>query len=149
MFCCGLIVLCTTPACFSTFLSTYYRPYSSWNFNILVYLGVSNIKNRLLQNNLLSSVICWTNSHLNTAAVAGNSITFLGWKSIEIYENNDTTNFDLLSQHCTSTFLCEQTFIKKYWWFDWWSMIAIIASFRQDFKLKKWVFVHEDQMNDS
>ena len=39
---------------------------------------VSNVKIQLLQNNLLTAVTCWTNSHLNTAAVAINSIAFLG-----------------------------------------------------------------------
>ena len=100
------------------------------------------MKNCHLQNNLLTAVICWTNSHLNTAAVTVNSITFLGWKSIEIYENYDITSCNsqkrwlFLSQYCTSTFLCEQTFIKEYWWFDWWSMIAFVASFRQDLDSK-------------
>jgi len=28
-------------------------------------------------------------------------------------------------------------------------MIAIVASCRQDFKPKKWAFVHKDQINDS
>ena len=40
--------------------------------------GVSNVKIQLLQNNLLTPVTCWTNSHLNTAAVAINPIAFLG-----------------------------------------------------------------------
>jgi len=40
--------------------------------------------NVYLQNNLLTAVICWINSHLNTAAEALNSIAFLGWKSIEM-----------------------------------------------------------------
>ena len=46
----------------------------------LVYVSsrVSNVKIRLLQNNLLTAATCWTNSHLNTAAVAINSIAFLG-----------------------------------------------------------------------
>ena len=35
---------------------------------------VSNVKIRHLQNNLLTAVTCWTNSHLNTAAVTINSI---------------------------------------------------------------------------
>ena len=39
---------------------------------------VSNVKIRHLQNNLLTNVTCWTNSHLNTAAVVINSIAFLG-----------------------------------------------------------------------
>ena len=38
---------------------------------------VSNVKIRLLQYNLLTAVTCWTNSHLNTAAVAINSVAFL------------------------------------------------------------------------
>ena len=38
---------------------------------------VSNVKIRLLQNNLLTAVTCWTNSHLNTATVVINSIAFL------------------------------------------------------------------------
>jgi len=44
-------------------------------------------------------------------------------------------NDNLLSQCCTSTFLCECAIAKKYWWFDWFSMIAVAASFRQDFEL--------------
>jgi len=39
LFCCGL-VLCTTPACFSTFLSIYYRPYSSLKFLIFEYTSL-------------------------------------------------------------------------------------------------------------
>ena len=31
---------------------------------------VSNIQNWLLQNNMLTAATCWTNSHLNTGAVA-------------------------------------------------------------------------------
>jgi len=53
---------------------------------------VSNVKNRHLQNNLLTAFICWTNSHLNTAAVMVNSIALLGWKWIKICENHDTTS---------------------------------------------------------
>jgi len=48
---------------------------------------------------------------------------------------------NLLSQYCTSTFLCERTIAKKHWWFDWLSMIAVAASIRQDFGLQKWIFV--------
>ena len=44
----------------------------------VIYVRVSNVKIRLLQNNLLTAVTCWTNSRLNTAAVAINSIAFLG-----------------------------------------------------------------------
>ena len=114
-------------------------------FRCLHILRVSNVKNQHLQNNLLTAVICWTNSHLNTAAVAVNSIAFLGWKLIKICENMTLRavtpgNDDILSQYCTSIFPCEQTFIKKCWWFDWWSMITIVASLRQDFKPKNWGF---------
>jgi len=47
---------------------------------------VINVKNQLLQNDLLTAVICWTNFHQNTAVVTVNSIASLGWKSIEIPE---------------------------------------------------------------
>jgi len=57
-------------------------------------------------------------------------------------------NNNLLSQCCTSTFLCECTIRKKHWWFDWFSTIAIAASFRQNFRLQKWVFVCQEQKNN-
>ena len=57
------------------------------------YYRISNGKKSIsLQNNLLTAVICRTNSHLNTAAVVVYSIVFFGWKSIEIWENNDITS---------------------------------------------------------
>ena len=45
---------------------------------------VANVKNQHLQNYILTAVICWTTSHLNTGAVAVNSITSLGHKLIII-----------------------------------------------------------------
>jgi len=39
---------------------------------------VANVKNRHLQNDLLTAVICWTTFHQNTAVVAVNSIASLG-----------------------------------------------------------------------
>jgi len=33
-------IVCTAPACFSTFLSIYYRPYSSWKFLIFLYTSL-------------------------------------------------------------------------------------------------------------
>ena len=39
-------IMCTTPACFSTFLSIYYRTYSSWKFltfSLLIFFANSNI----------------------------------------------------------------------------------------------------------
>ena len=44
------------------------------------------------QINLLTVIMCWTNSHLNTAAAAVNSIASLGWKSIEMSTNYKITN---------------------------------------------------------
>jgi len=53
---------------------------------------VSNVKNRHLQNDLLTAIICWTNSHHNTAVVAVNSIASLGWKLIEMPEKYEVTS---------------------------------------------------------
>jgi len=39
---------------------------------------VTNVKNRHLQNDLLTAVICWTTFHQNSAVVAVNSIASLG-----------------------------------------------------------------------
>jgi len=63
--------------------------------------------------------------------VVVNSIASLGWKSIEMPEKYRITS-------CNS----------RNWWFDWLSMIAVAASFRQDFGLQKWVFVRQEQKND-
>jgi len=52
----------------------------------LIYYRVANVINWHLQNDLLIAVICWTNSHQNTAAVVVNSIASLGWKSFEMPE---------------------------------------------------------------
>ena len=46
--------------------------------NIRYFIRVTNVKNRLLQNNILTAVTCWANSHLNTGAVAANSVAFFG-----------------------------------------------------------------------
>jgi len=59
--------------------------------HFLDYARVSNVKNQHLQNALLIAVICWTNSHQNTAVVAVNFIASLGWKSIEMPEKYEIT----------------------------------------------------------
>ena len=56
------------------------------------YHRVSNVKNEHLQNNLLTVVTCWTNSHLNTAAAAINSINSLRWKLIKMSANYEITS---------------------------------------------------------
>jgi len=89
--------------------------------------------------------------------VAVNSIASLGWKSIEMPEKMGLLTVtpeddNLLSQYCTSnsTFLCKCSYRigKKYWWFDWFIMIAVAASFTQNFMLQKWVFIRQEQKND-
>jgi len=107
---------------------------------------VANVKNWHLQNDLLIAVICWTNSHQSIALVAVNSIASLGWKinrdARKIWAVTPENN-NLLSQYWTSIFVCECTIIKKHWWFDLFSMIAIaVAGFQ------KWVFIRQEQKND-
>jgi len=61
-----------------------------------MYCRVANVKNRHLQIDLLIAVICWTNSHQNTAVVAVNSIASLGWKSIEMPEKYETYELETI-----------------------------------------------------
>ena len=63
------------------------------NFFIFFFLcRVSNAKNKHLQINLLTAVTCWTNSHLNKAALAVNSVGSWRHKSIKMCTNHDITS---------------------------------------------------------
>ena len=57
---------------------------------------VSDVKN--LQNNLLTDVTCWTNSHLNTTAVAINSFIEIDLQYVRL-QAVTLNSLDLLSQY--------------------------------------------------
>jgi len=50
-------MLCTTPACFSTFFSIYHGPYSSWKFQIFLVNLFDNLFDNFFENNIIMIMI--------------------------------------------------------------------------------------------